>query len=138
MASSEISESAVLERFVDRLLADRADAIEFVVLFGSRARGNWTRDSDYDVLVGLRGDDGKRLIDRMREFSAFADGNVEVFPYDRAAWQQMFEDRNILLLDALEHGQVSFDRGAFDAMRRTFQRWFASGEVARSGSGWRI
>ncbi|MCL4371379.1 MAG: hypothetical protein M1380_10820 [Chloroflexi bacterium] len=50
----------------------------------------------------------------------------------------MFEDRNILLLDALEHGQVILDRGAFDAMRRTFQRWLASGEVARSGAGWRI
>ena len=60
------------------------------------------------------------------------------FTAQQAAWRQMFEDRNILLLDALEHGQVIFDRGAFDAMRRTFQRWLASGEVARSGPGWRI
>ena len=138
MASSETRDTGVLERFADRLLADRGDGVEFVVLFGSRARGDWTRDSDYDVLVGLRSDDGKRLIDRMREFSAFVDGNIEVFPYERAGWQRMFEDRNILLLDALEHGRVIFDRGTFDAMRRTFRRWLANGEVARSGFGWRI
>jgi predicted nucleotidyltransferase len=135
---SEQREDADLYRFFDRLLAQRRDEVEFIVLFGSRARGNWSRDSDYDILVGLRGEDGKRLIDRMYDLSLLADGNLEVFPYARSEWERMFQGRNLLVLDALDHGKVLFDRGAFAAMQRLFHRWLDEGSLTRSGSGWRI
>ncbi|MFQ5827570.1 MAG: nucleotidyltransferase domain-containing protein [Candidatus Methylomirabilia bacterium] len=58
-----------MERFLRHLLDRRGEELEFVVLFGSMARGDWSRGSDYDIFVGLRGEDEKRLIDRMFEFS---------------------------------------------------------------------
>src|SRR5438105_4695193 len=76
------------------------------------ARGNWSRDSDYDVLVGLRRADEKWLIERIGEFEALVEGNIQVFPYDRPAWERMFESFYPLLLEALEHGMILFDRGA--------------------------
>jgi len=127
-----------LERFLERLLARRGDEVEFVVLFGSMARGNWLPGSDYDVLIGLRVDDGKRLIDRIYELSLLAEGNIEVFPYHRAGWQRMFAELHPLLLEVLEYGVVLFDRGAFAAMREEFRRWRAEGVVTPSGFGWQI
>ena len=53
-ALSDRPEIDRLWRFLERLLATRSEDVEFVVLFGSMARGNWSRGSDYDVLVGLR------------------------------------------------------------------------------------
>lgn len=126
-----------LRRYVDRVLQERGEEVEFVVLFGSRARGDWTRGSDFDVLVGLRQDDGKRWVDRLVEWEA-TEGNVEVFPYARGEWQRMFEDRHLLLLDALEHGVVLWDRGSFKRMRATFRRWREEGLVVPWRSGWRI
>ena len=127
-----------LERFLERLLDTRGEELEFVVLFGSMAKGNWSRGSDYDVLIGLRGEDGKRLIDRIYEISLLVEGNIEVFPYNRAAWQRMFTGFHTLLLEAFEHGVVLFDRGAFAAMREVFRRWRAEGVVTPSGFGWKI
>ncbi len=132
----EDPESEPLRRYVERITRERAEELEFVVLFGSRARGDWTRGSDFDVFVGLRGDDGKRWVDRVAEWEA--EGNVEVFPYARSEWERMFEDRHLLLLDALEHGVVLWDRGSFRRMRDTFRRWREEGKVVPWRSGWRI
>jgi len=55
-----------------RLRAFRRDAqralpgkVEGVILFGSRARGDARRDSDYDVAVIVKGLDDRRQIDHM-------------------------------------------------------------------------
>lgn len=127
-----------LERFLGRLRERWADSLEFVVLFGSMARGDWSRGSDYDVLIGLAGDDGKRLLDRMAEFGDFGEGNIEVFPYSRSEWQRMFAEFHPLLLEALEHGVVLWDRGEFGRMREVFRGWRASGRVMPWLSGWKI
>jgi len=127
-----------LKGFLDRLLATRADAVEFVVLFGSMARGNWSRGSDYDVLVGLRAADGKRLTDRIGEVESLIDGNIQVFPYDRPAWERMLESFHPLLLEALEYGVILFDRGGFTAMRDVFRGWRAAGVVTPLRDGWKI
>lgn len=122
---------------MDHVLREREDELEFLVLFGSRARGDWTRDSDFDVLVGLRGDDGLRWVDRLSEWEA-RDGRVDVFPYARSQWERMFQDRHLPLLDALEHGVVLWDRGSFERMRATFRQWREAGRVAPWRSDWRI
>ncbi len=136
--SSDRPDHEPLRRWVNALLEARAWAIEFVVLFGSRAKGNWSPDSDYDLLIGLREDDGRRLVDRMAEFQDLVGADVEVFPYARSEWQRMFRTLNPLLLDALAHGVVLYDRGGFGAMRALFQRWREQGLVVPWGSGWRI
>ena len=64
---SDRPEVAKLERFLEELLERRGEEVEFVVLFGSMARGDWSAGSDYDLLIGLRGDDGRRFIDRLGE-----------------------------------------------------------------------
>ena len=40
-----------LERFRETLTADYAEAIKKALLFGSKARGDWTAESDIDVMV---------------------------------------------------------------------------------------
>lgn len=137
-ALSDRPEVEKLERFLERLLEKRGEELEFVVLFGSMARGDWSRGSDYDILIGLRGDDGKRLIDRMGEISSLVEGNIEAFPYSRSEWQRMFEEFHSLFLEALEHGAVLWDRGGFAEMRGVFRRWRESGLVAPWGAGWKI
>lgn len=134
---SDRPEVTKLERFLEDLLERRGEEIEFVVLFGSMARGDWSVGSDYDLLIGLRGDGGKRFIDRLLDFAP-REGNIEVFPYSRSEWQRMFAEFHPLLLEALDHGIVLWDRGAFAEMRRAFQGWRESGKVVPWRHGWKI
>src|SRR5438046_3982391 len=135
---SDRPEIEQLERFLQRLLEERSDDLEFVVLFGSMARGDWSRGSDYDVIVGLRGEDGQRFIDRIGAFSALADGNIDVLPYSRSEWERMATNRALILLEALEDGIAIWDRGGFARLQGEFRTWRASGLVTPSGTGWRI
>ncbi len=43
-----------LEELRDTILAQYQDAVQRVVLFGSKARGDWHEESDVDVLVIVR------------------------------------------------------------------------------------
>jgi predicted nucleotidyltransferase len=136
--SSTRPELAPLEEALAHLMSKRGDELEFVVLFGSMTRGNWSRGSDYDLLLGLRHEDGKRLIERIGEFADALAANADVFPYSAGEWQRMFADRHVLLLEALEHGLVLHDRGGFAAMREVFREWRRRGEVVPWRNGWKI
>jgi len=70
----------ILKRFRAALNTLYGDRIERVVLFGSRARGDASEDSDYDVAVFLRG-----LADH---------------------WQEV--DRIVLLVTDILYGDVAF------------------------------
>lgn len=48
-------ERAALKAYQDYLLEKLPDQIERIVLFGSKARGDSTRDSDVDLLVAING-----------------------------------------------------------------------------------
>lgn len=48
-------ERVALKAYQDYLLAALPDQIERIVLFGSKARGDSTRDSDVDLLVAING-----------------------------------------------------------------------------------
>ena len=114
------------------------DEIEFVVLFGSRARGDALEDSDYDVLVGLRTEDGRRFVDRIGVFQDTETGKCDAFAYTPFELAEMERDDNLLLLEALADGQPLFDRGAWAAMRERFQRHLDDGRLARTRLGWDI
>lgn len=128
----------LLHDAVERVLAARGEEIEFIVLFGSMAKGNWSLGSDYDVLIGLTVADDLRLIDRMREFDEISGGYVEIFPYDRPAWERMFAGFNLLFLEALADGIPLFDRDGWARMREQFLDWCADGTLTRLPSGWEI
>lgn len=127
-----------IEAYIDDLLATRGAELEFIVLFGSMARGDWSHGSDYDILIGLREDDDKRFIDRALDFSAPRDVNVEIFAYSRPEWERMFESFHPLLLETLEHGIVLWDEGAYAEMQATFRRLRESGQLKPWRSGWKI
>ncbi len=67
------TDDPILRRFRAALDAIYGDRIERVVLFGSRARGDASEDSDYDIAVFLNG-----LDDRWQEFDRLADLRTDI------------------------------------------------------------
>jgi predicted nucleotidyltransferase len=125
-----------LRRYVETALTERGAEIEFIVLYGSMARGNWSRDSDFDLLIGLRIDDDKRFLDRIYEYEQIAPGPIEPFVYSRSEWQQMWRDLHLTFLEAADHGIPLFDRGAWARVCTEFARHLTAGVVERRPGGW--
>ena len=63
-----LTDDPILRNYQAALKAAYGDTLDRVVLFGSRARGEATKDSDYDVAVFL-----KSLPDRWAVFDYLAD-----------------------------------------------------------------
>lgn len=112
--------------------------IEFIVLFGSRARGDALEESDYDLLIGLRSDDALRLTDRIGVYQDLVSGKVQVLPYPVSELRQMLDDRNGLVLNALADGIPLYDRGAWEKLREEFRSHLQRGTLVRFPGGWDI
>lgn len=84
-----------LQEAKERLDATYGDRLRRVVLYGSRARGDATPESDVDVLVVLRGP----IENSYREIKRMGDLRMDLFerhrlyfsllPYDEEAYQDM-------------------------------------------------
>jgi predicted nucleotidyltransferase len=135
----QLSDRPDIDRFrhyVETALAERGDEIEFIVLFGSMARGNWSRGSDFDLLIGLRIDDGKRFLDRIYDYECLAPGSVEPFVYSRSEWEKMWRDLHMTFLEAADYGVPLFDRGSWARIREQFATYLAAGVIERRPGGW--
>src|SRR5207245_6741785 len=120
-----------------RLLEHEGDRVDFVVLYGSMARGDWGRGSDFDVLVGLRENDPRRLLDRLQQFDVYSDGMVEPLSYGPRELESMFQSFNLIVLAALRDGRVLYDRGIWRRYREGFLRLIESGHLVSLSRGWR-
>lgn len=107
------ADAALLDRMV-RAIVDEADP-EQVILFGSRARGDATAESDYDLIVVEAGsfDEGRsRLAEAARLYRTLAEFDVEVdvLVYCRSDVARWRDSLNHVLARALREGRVLYDR----------------------------
>jgi predicted nucleotidyltransferase len=125
-----------LRHYVEAALAQRGEEIEFIVLYGSTARGNWSNGSDFDLLIGLRIEDNARFLDRIYEYEQIAPGPIEPFVYSRSEWERMWQGLHLTFLEAADYGISLFDRGSWARIREEFSRHLKAGVVERRPGGW--
>ena len=87
------SSDPVLNRFRAALAETYGDRLERAVLFGSRARGDFRRDSDYDIAVFLRGSGGwfeevVRLADITTDILLDTGAVISAKPFPAGAYNQ--------------------------------------------------
>ena len=141
----------VLKALTEELLARFGENLRGVLLFGSVARGDWTRDSDIDLLILLREYPTDRVgvvsdllavrkaLRRTPEYRrAYRAGfvpTVEFHPLDREDASRFRR----LYLEALTEGVILLDRGGHlaDLLRRFRERLREAGgkRVETSGRG---
>jgi len=95
---------AALHERAERLCRERPE-IEEILLFGSFARGDFTPESDVDLLVIVERSDTPFLLRADPYRDVFADLPFDVFPvvYTRGEVDQMQRQGNGFLRSALEH-----------------------------------
>ncbi|MBO3842001.1 MAG: nucleotidyltransferase domain-containing protein [Candidatus Brockarchaeota archaeon] len=99
-----------------------------VILFGSRARGDWGPWSDYDLLI--IGDFEKNYVDRIGDVLELLSGikmPVEPHPYTLQEALKMLRKGNPLIFDAIEEGKVLYKGKDYEKLLETFQSMRKSG-----------
>jgi len=102
----------MLEEVVERLR--REFNVKAVILFGSRARGDWTPWSDFDLLIIA--DFREKYLDRVgRVLEVVGDTplDIEPHPYTLEEAAEMLRKCNPLMVDALEEGRVLHATGEY-------------------------
>lgn len=117
------------------LLPEREAEVDFVVLFGSVARGH---GGELDLLLGLRQDGERRFVERLLDFSGLGPG-VRALPYYPRELAVMRRQLHLVLLDASDHGLTVFDRGAWAELAAELRSLREGGRIERiGGGGWRL
>jgi len=115
--SSSIPEE--LQEVVERL--KRVLRVRAVILFGSRARGDWGPWSDYDLLIVADFDEPyleriKRVLDILADVRL----PIEPHPYTLEEAMNMLQRGNPLIVDALEEGIVLYRGPEFEKIERLY------------------
>ena len=107
-----------LNRFVRALDHAYGGRIEKVVVFGSRARGDHTADSDVDVAVVLSSLDGRRFEERMRmtdlgyEILVDTGLSIQAWPVTWSEWNGTAVHPNADFLANMKRDAVELDARA--------------------------
>ena len=108
-----------LEEAVDRLRSRYR--LHAVVLFGSRARGDWGPWSDYDLLVVA--DFDAPYLERIGEIMELLEGlgPIEPHPYTLEEALSLLRRGSPTLVDALEEGAVLFEGPGLSLLRDVYE-----------------
>ncbi len=84
-----------------------------IILFGSRARGDYTEGSDYDILVlkkGVRPEERRRLEGRIYLSLRSLGVPVEIFVQDSGKYEELKDKWFLFYYDVEREGRVIYDR----------------------------
>ena len=100
----------LIEEEIDRFLAiAKKKKAKAVILFGSRAKGEYTEESDCDIC--LIADDLPYDLFRRRYLAPSGFRFLSVFGFHPQEFLDMLEDANLFILDILEEGITLYDNG---------------------------
>ena len=124
-----------LEKFVDSV--KRFYGKVLIILFGSRARGEYSAYSDTDILIVLENyneEDLRRLLSLAYKFDLIS---PEIHLFDKQYVLNNFEE-NTVLLDAVYEGTVLFDSlGIVEELKRRLAEYLNKG-FRRNKNGWKL
>lgn len=115
----------ILETFRSRALKELGDRIHLIILYGSVARGEATKDSDIDVLVVSRDKEVEEKISDVG-YEVDFENNFETFITPIYLTTDELEHRvkvgSPFILEILKEGVILYDDGTFKRIREKMFR----------------
>jgi hypothetical protein len=128
---------------IPRELYDLIDIIakqfnpDCIILWGSRARGDYSPASDYDLIVIAPFK--VIFLDRLKQLIAIAplSPNFEILGYTATEFEAMFGRGNVTALDAISEGIPLVGEAFFARYTKRFEAWVTKG-LERTSCSWKI
>lgn len=102
-----------LEDFFQRYSAD------FIILFGSSAKGNYNRRSDIDLLIVSNTIKGG-YFEKQLKLQQINPGGIDFFLYSSDQFKKMVKHLHLIVLESLSDGMILYDKeGKAKAYKRS-------------------
>jgi predicted nucleotidyltransferase len=106
----------IAEELKEKVISKLSDELDSIVLYGSVARNETTRDSDIDVLIIAKTTD-KRVYDSILRMSTDIDLDhntlTSLVYLNRAEFEKYFKMNSPFINSVLKEGVVLYDNGTF-------------------------
>lgn len=124
--SEQSSEHEKLAEAIKKLLG--SIKVYAVILFGSRARGDFKPWSDYDLLIIA--DFKEKYLDRIGKILELLSDiplNIEPHPYTIDEAIEMLKRGNPTIVDALSEGAVLYSKSEFEVLIKLYKELLSKG-----------
>lgn len=119
-----------LEKFYSKYHA------EFIILFGSSAKGNFNYRSDIDLLIVSDSIKGN-YFEKLKKLYAISPGGIDFFIYHNDEFDSMFSDFHMMALEPLHNGILLYDeKGLGKKYINRVNRLLKNGTLTRSEHSW--
>lgn len=110
---------------------------DFIILFGSSAKGTFNYRSDLDLLIitnSIKGD----FFERLSFIQELNPGGIDYFIYNLEDFEKMIEDFNLIALEALATGVLIHDKGRGEYFIAHFKNLIKNGVIQKLRYGWKV
>ena len=118
----KLKESETLEKFRERVLKELKDRVYSIVVYGSLARGEYTKDSDIDILViGKDRKDWKRISEIAYEID-FENGFrtlITTIFLTKDEFEYRLKVGDPFISNVLKEGVALYDTGVYERFRKS-------------------
>ncbi len=131
MKTLMINDTQTVERYhslFDDMISriNKEISLNAAILFGSRARGDARKTSDYDII--LIGDFQERFIDRGKIISHLLPSMaIDIFCYTPSEFEMMFSSFNLTAIDGIGEGIVLFGQKFLSSYQERFEEFIQKG-----------
>ncbi|MEM2146943.1 MAG: nucleotidyltransferase domain-containing protein [Candidatus Jordarchaeaceae archaeon] len=111
--------------------------VHCIILWGSRARGDYKPYSDYDIIVIA--DFKEKFLERLNTLMELAPSqpNIEVLGYTAEEFETMFQQGNVTALDAIYEGIPLYGEEYFEKYAKRLKELFERG-LERTSCTWKL
>jgi len=110
---------------------------EFIVLFGSAAKGNFNFRSDLDLLIvtnSLKID----YFDRLYQMQLITSGAIDFFIYTSDEFEHMVSDLRLIAMEALSTVLIIYDKGEGKKYKNHINELLKKNIIQKSERSWKI
>lgn len=110
---------------------------EFIILFGSAAKGNFNYRSDLDLLI-VTNSLKKDYFERLYQMQLITPGAIDFFIYNPDEFEQMVSDLRLIAIEALSTGLIIYDEGEGIKYKNYINELLKNNKIQKSERSWKI
>ncbi|MFO8017798.1 MAG: nucleotidyltransferase domain-containing protein [Promethearchaeia archaeon] len=110
---------------------------EFIILFGSGAKGNFNYKSDIDLLIVSDAIKGN-YFSKLRKMFDISKGGIDFFVYSTEEFKKMVNTYHLLAIEALANGILLYDKGLGKNYKNQIRELVKTNKLQRSKHAWVI
>jgi len=110
---------------------------EFIILFGSSAKGKFNYRSDLDLLIvtnSLKED----YFDRLYQIQLITSGGIDFFLYTPIEFEIMISNLRLIAIEAISTGIIIYDKGKGKKYKKYFNNLLEKNKIQKLERGWKI